>query len=111
MIVLDLLPYDAILGFDWLQAHSPMKCDWKAKTLQFEYQGHTVQLQGLHPPLHLQTMPAKQVYKSSKGNDIWAFVMVDPPKPTNPVQNQHTTTVPQKLQELLDQYDDVFNDP
>ena len=31
MIVLDLLPYDAILGYDWLKANSPMQCDWQAK--------------------------------------------------------------------------------
>ena len=28
MRVLDLDVYDAILGYDWLQAHSPMTCDW-----------------------------------------------------------------------------------
>jgi hypothetical protein len=33
MIVMDKLPYDAILGFDWLQQFSPMQCDWVAKTL------------------------------------------------------------------------------
>ena len=33
MIVLDLLPYDAILGFDRLKTFSPMQCDWQAKTL------------------------------------------------------------------------------
>jgi hypothetical protein len=27
MVVLDMNPYDAILGFDWLQAHNPMECD------------------------------------------------------------------------------------
>jgi len=35
MIVLDLLPYDAILGYDWLESHSPMQCDWVGKTLTF----------------------------------------------------------------------------
>lgn len=33
MIVLDILPYDAILGYDWLRANSPMTCDSEAKTL------------------------------------------------------------------------------
>jgi hypothetical protein len=28
MVVLDLLPYDVILGYDWLKANSPMQCDW-----------------------------------------------------------------------------------
>jgi hypothetical protein len=27
LIVLDMQPYDAILGIDWIQAHSPMQCD------------------------------------------------------------------------------------
>jgi len=35
MIVLDMAPYDAILGFDWLKQHSPMECDWTNKTLKF----------------------------------------------------------------------------
>jgi len=32
MVVLEMQPYDAILGCDWLQAHSPMECDWKNRT-------------------------------------------------------------------------------
>jgi len=35
MVVLDMHPYDAILGFDWLQSNSPMQCDWQHKTLEF----------------------------------------------------------------------------
>ena len=27
MVVLDMAPYDAIPGFDWLKLHSPMECD------------------------------------------------------------------------------------
>jgi hypothetical protein len=39
MTVLDMAPYDVILGYDWLKQHSPMKCDWDTKTLEFEHQG------------------------------------------------------------------------
>jgi hypothetical protein len=28
MIVLDMVPYDAILGYDWLESNSPMNIDW-----------------------------------------------------------------------------------
>jgi len=28
MIVLDQLPYDVVLGYDWLKTFSPMQCDW-----------------------------------------------------------------------------------
>ena len=50
MIVLDMHPYDAILGFDWLQRHSPMQCDWQLKTLEFKVNGLSVKLQGINPP-------------------------------------------------------------
>lgn len=78
MIVMDMHPYDAILGFDWLQAHSPMQCDWMNKTLEFQ-EGHShIKLQGLQdPPLHLSVISAKKVYNSAKGNDVWAFVLLD----------------------------------
>jgi hypothetical protein len=42
MIVLDLLPYDSILGYDWLEKNSPMECDWANKTLQFHHQGNDI---------------------------------------------------------------------
>jgi hypothetical protein len=35
MVVLDMHPHDAILGFDWPQAHSSMNYDWQKKTLEF----------------------------------------------------------------------------
>lgn len=35
MLVLEMGPYDAILGYDWLKKHSPMTCDWNSKTLSF----------------------------------------------------------------------------
>jgi hypothetical protein len=36
MRVLHLEAYDAILGYDWLKAHSPMKCHWEERTMEFE---------------------------------------------------------------------------
>jgi hypothetical protein len=39
MIVLDMGPYDAILGYDWLRENSPMQFDWSKKTIQFSVDG------------------------------------------------------------------------
>lgn len=47
MRVLDIGAYDAILGYDWLKAHSPMLCDWEAKSMQFVEQGVHVKLCGV----------------------------------------------------------------
>jgi hypothetical protein len=110
MTVLDLLPYDAILGYDWLQAHSPMKCDWKDKTMQFQHQGRTVLLKGVQAPsVGVSQITAKQVYKSTKGNAIWAYVVVDTVTANQP---SNTVTESQEdLKHLLVQYADVFQHP
>lgn len=30
VVVMDMSPYDAILGYDWLKKYSPMECDWNS---------------------------------------------------------------------------------
>lgn len=112
MVVLDMHPYDAILGFDWLQAHSPMHCDWENKTLQFLEAGRQVKLQGLQDtPIQLSSISATKVYNSAKGNDVWAFVLVDyvPDNPTQPTKRVQQVYPP--VQHLLAVYKDVFTDP
>ena len=101
MVVLDMNPYDAILGFDWLQAHSPMECDWKNKTIKFSEKGRMVQLQGLQdPPLQLSAILAQKAYNAAKGNDVWAFVLLDhvPPPSLTPTAD---TTLPPDITKLL----------
>ena len=58
----------------------------------------------------LNTILAKQVYKSTQGNDIWAYVMVEPAPPHSDSSQQHGTT-DEELQLLLHQYVDVFQEP
>jgi hypothetical protein len=73
MIVLDMGPYDAILGYDWLKLHSPMECDWNLKTLKFCLHGQQVKIQGLlNPPLQATPISATQVVHAAQGNDTWA---------------------------------------
>ena len=101
-------PYDAILGCDWLQAHSPMECDLKNRTIKFFEEGRTVTLQGLpEPPLQLSSISATKVYNSTKGNNIWAFVLLD----HTPTKPQQTSPHPDEIQNLLTAYKDVFTDP
>jgi hypothetical protein len=71
MIVLDMHPYDAILGYDWLETHSAMHCDWASRTLEFSYQGRQVKLQGFQPSsLAFTSISTTKVYNSVKGNDV-----------------------------------------
>jgi hypothetical protein len=112
MIVLDLLPYDAILGYDWLEQHSPMACDWVNKTISFQHKGVPVTLQGIKlPPPQVTRMSAQHLYKSTKGNDIWAYVLLH----TNTESSAIPQTVPrvseENIQLLLHQYVDIFQEP
>ena len=49
MQVLPLGGYDIILGMDWLEQWSVMKCHWAAKWIQFQYKGQDVRLQWVLP--------------------------------------------------------------
>lgn len=110
MVVLDMQPYDAILGFDWLQQHSPMTCDWANKTLEFWEDGRQVKLQGLKtPPLDLHSISAHKVFNSFKGNDIWAFVLMDY-VPQTVLAEEGSQQYP-AITKLLDSYQDLFEDP
>lgn len=107
-----MYPYDAILGFDWLQTHSPMQCDWENKTLEVCDNGRSIKLQGIQePPMNISAISATKVFNSAKGNDVWAFVLVDH------IPDPSTTTIvapntpPESIQTLLTQYRDVFQDP
>nr|XP_020152320.1 uncharacterized protein LOC109737602 [Aegilops tauschii subsp. strangulata] len=108
MKILPLGTYDAILRMDWLEQHSPMTVDWKAKYIQFPTPmgrahlfGHeansntchvinNVQLQNLHRQgslLHVIVL--YQLEEGEKG----------------------TSTEPPELQHLLVEFEDVFGEP
>lgn len=60
--VLPLGSYDVILGMDWLEQHSPMKVDWRAKTLQFNYNQKKIYLKGVKANIqNCKTLSATQV--------------------------------------------------
>lgn len=46
MKILPLGAYDAILGMDWLEEHSPMNVDWHGKHLLITTPAGPVHLQG-----------------------------------------------------------------
>jgi hypothetical protein len=112
MIVLNMHPYDAILGFDWLQAHSPMQCDWLSKTLQFSEAGKFIKLQGLvEPPCQLSAILTTKVCNSTKGNDIWAFVLLDHVSEHILTTMQEPPSLPTAINTLLQSYNDIFKEP
>ena len=112
MMVLDMHTYDAILGFDWLQKHSPMQCDCEKKTLQFTENGKTIKLEGLtNQPLELTSISASKVYISARGNDVWAFVLLYYIPEPSLATLKHNPQPHPDIQHLLDNYSVVFSYP
>jgi len=106
MRVLDLDVYDGILGYDWLKLHSPMTCDWTNKQIQFQQGDTLVTIQGMQsPPLQLSPLSADKLVKYCKGNDVWAFAMVEASDSVTP------TEIHPAVQPLLATYSDLFQLP
>jgi len=78
MRVLDMPAYDAILGFDWLSAHSPITHHWDNKTMSFEHKGVSITIQGVQTlNMSLEELPVDRLQKWMVSNDIWALAAVD----------------------------------
>lgn len=81
MRVLQMGAYDAILRYDWLSSHSPMICDWKAKTISFDQQGVQVTVKGVSPqPMQLQEISAENLSSGTRGMKYghwqWSVVLM-----------------------------------
>lgn len=107
--VLPLDAYDGVLGMDWLSAHSPMNCHWQLKTIAFETEGKTVQLQGVRttdlPPI--SELDAYELHRMEVANDIWTAALVT----VEPAVKENTEPIPSNIQKVLSEYQDVFAEP
>jgi hypothetical protein len=84
-----------------------MQCGWNQKILDFTHQGKHIKIQGLlPPPLKATPISANQLY-----NDTWAFVVVEAIPHSLSLNTTSITNTPTDLQQLLDIYADVFQDP
>ena len=105
--VLDLEPYDLILGVDWMKHYSPMTFDFKELTLSFDKEGETVLLQGDSHTAKVrmrQGTAAQRHIRNKVRTSLQHSCMIR-------VQNSQVTPVPKSLTQLLDQYQDIFKEP
>jgi hypothetical protein len=85
-----------------------MRCNWATKTLKFDKAGHEVVLKGMpsKPLGPLQEMPVGQLLKLTKGNDIWAIVVL-----LNTDSLSESSPLPPEIQTVLEQFSSVFAEP
>ncbi|XP_027157202.1 uncharacterized protein LOC113758631 [Coffea eugenioides] len=105
--VLDLEPYDLILGVDWMKCYSPMTFDFQKLSLSFEKEGEMVLLQGdSHSAKMLmkQGVSAQKYCRNKIRTALQHSCMIR-------VQNSQVTTVSKTLTQLLAQYDGIFAAP
>uniref|UniRef100_A0A8R7V8C2 Reverse transcriptase domain-containing protein n=1 Tax=Triticum urartu TaxID=4572 RepID=A0A8R7V8C2_TRIUA len=112
MWVLDLGVYDTVLGVDWLAQHSPMKCDWQQKTVQFEREGQTVHLTGVQSdePPTLTALDAATLWQMHDANEIWGAALLE--IQVNPASDSDgRQPPPMVIQKVLMEFNDVFAEP
>jgi hypothetical protein len=103
--VLPLQCYDMILGMDWLAQHSPMEVDWNTKWMSFDYQGAKMLLQEISPKTVHCELITKELVALEQQDKLWCIL-----KP-QAVSTTSSPSMPQDIQEIVDQYSDLFVSP
>lgn len=108
MKVLALGTYDAILGMDWLKAHSPMQVDWRAKCLEFSTSEGTVCLRG-HESNSTDCFMINSIQLQSlcKQQAITHIVQIC----ATTEEATFNSPVPEIVQQVIDAFPDVFGEP
>lgn len=107
--ILPLQCYDAILGMEWLEAFSPMQIQWKEKWLSFQLQNSTVKLRGIPDDnSSCQEISLNQLVALTKHDAVWNIVEL---YTVDPVPVSSHNDLPQKLQQLIQLFSDLFTEP
>lgn len=104
--VLPLGSYDVILGMDWLEQHSPMQINWRAKTLQFQYKQRAVCLKGVSANIAL--------FPSITGNQVKGLVhrnaVLHAVEFCSLVEESSSSSLPTEIAQLLEEFSAVFDE-
>jgi hypothetical protein len=103
------LGYDIILGYDWLNQHSPMTIDWSAQTMSFVGLDRQVSLCGVQPDMtKCPTMSADQLQSLLRKGKISRVVQLCLLKPDT---TQPAETLPAPAKQLLHEFEVLFLEP
>ncbi|XP_027169598.1 uncharacterized protein LOC113769341 [Coffea eugenioides] len=111
MFIINLEPYDMIIGVDWMAAHSPITFDFRQLNMTFAEKGERVLLQGESKEVVLK-FPRNNSEKEGLSTRIWKHACGLKMNGTqiNTV-TQLDINFQQSLDALLADYKDVFGEP
>ena len=100
--------YDAILGMDWLEEHSPMTVDWKAKHIAIPSDQGPISLKG-HDAKSTECLLINNLQLQGLCNNYAvAYIVQLHAIPSNGEPNDAT---PECIKEILAEFEDVFGEP
>ncbi|XP_062176260.1 uncharacterized protein LOC133881329 [Alnus glutinosa] len=115
LFFLPLAGYDAVLGIHWLRTLGPILWDFKELKMEFQYEGVRCLLQGLKqgPPVCLEEGDNFRLPKHERKGVVLQLMDIT----TNDSQSKGSSaktsqlTVPPPVAEVLQQFEDVFQEP
>lgn len=105
--ILPLKCYDAILGMDWLEQHSPMQVQWAEKWLSFSHHGKIIKLQGLSDfDGKCSLISEDQLHAMQKQDEVFCIVQLYATK-----EQKESERLPLEIQAIVSNYADLFAEP
>lgn len=108
MKVLSLGAYDAILGMDWLEDHSPMHVDWRGKQLLITTSSGPARLHGLSSDSAtcaiVNSLQLMGLHRQGSLSQVVQLCSVSE-------EDEFYAPTPHSIQRILDQFGDLFSEP
>ncbi|XP_027060831.1 uncharacterized protein [Coffea arabica] len=111
MFIINIEPYDMIIGVDWMAAHNPITFDFKQLNMTFDKEGERIWLQGESKEAVLK-LPKDNAEKEGLSTKIWKHACGLKMSGTQVHSvTQLDIAFQQPLDALIADYKDVFGEP
>jgi hypothetical protein len=108
--VLKLQGSDIILGVNWFKEHNPVTFDFVARTLSLSLNGNTHSFSDHLIPAQKLFISAEECSKLIE-NGAAGYILLSGTESETAAQEQHPTPIPELLEEIVNQFQDIFSSP
>jgi len=107
LFILSLVGCDMVLGIQWLQTLGPILWDFAALKMQFSFQGQQYVLQGIQQGPQVNMVNA-DTFKFPRAESKGVLLQL---MATEPLLHSNPPAVHGPVQDLLQQFEDIFREP